>query len=69
MYRTDPATFADVVRGRQSPQEAFFARRIEIEGDVEKALKLAVLFDHFLAEERPSCRAQGGERMPSAVRV
>jgi thioester reductase-like protein/putative sterol carrier protein len=49
-YRTDPATFDDVIRGRQSPQEAFFARRIEVEGDVEKALKLAVLFGHILAE-------------------
>ena len=51
VYRTDPTAFDDVVRGRQSPQEAFFARRIEVEGDVEKGLKLAVLLGLFLAEE------------------
>ena len=50
VYRTDPVTFDNVVRGRSSPQEAFFARRVEIGGDVEKGLKLAVLFGLFLAE-------------------
>ena len=29
---------------------AFFQRRIEIVGDVEKALKLTFLFDQFLKE-------------------
>jgi nucleoside-diphosphate-sugar epimerase len=50
VYRTDTATFVEVVHGRQSPQDAFFARRIDIEGDVEKALKLAVLFGRFVQE-------------------
>ncbi len=50
VYRTDPATFEAVVRGRQSPQEAFLDRRIEIAGDVEKGLKLAVLFERFVKE-------------------
>ena len=50
VYRTDAPTFAAVVRGRETPQEAFFDRRIEVEGDVEKALKLAVLFGHFARE-------------------
>jgi nucleoside-diphosphate-sugar epimerase len=49
-YRMDAATFEDVVRGRLAPQEAFLARRIEIEGDVERGLKLAVLFDHLVKE-------------------
>lgn len=49
-YRLDTATFDDVVRGKQSPQEAFFARRIEVRGNLEKALKLAVLFGHFVQE-------------------
>jgi thioester reductase-like protein len=49
-YRLDPATFAAVVHGRLAVQEAFFARRIEIEGDVEKALKLAVLFARLVHE-------------------
>jgi nucleoside-diphosphate-sugar epimerase len=50
VYRMDRATFDSVVRGRESPQAAFFARRIEIEGDLEKALKLAVLFGQFVKE-------------------
>jgi hypothetical protein len=49
-YRTDTATFAAVVGGRQTPQDAFFARRIEIAGDMEKALKLTVLFGQFLKD-------------------
>jgi thioester reductase-like protein len=59
-YRTDTATFAEVVRGAQTPQEAFFARRIEVSGDVEKALKLAVLFHQFLKEVpyRPRCLSE-----------
>jgi len=50
IYRMDRATFEAVVRGRQSPQDAFLARNIEIKGDLEKGLKLAVLFDHFVKE-------------------
>jgi hypothetical protein len=50
IYRTDAATFAAIIQGRQIPQEAFFARRIEIEGELEKGLKLAVLFGHFVRE-------------------
>jgi len=50
VYRMDQTTFEAIVRGCQSPQEAFLARRIEIGGDVEKGLKLAVLFDHFVKE-------------------
>jgi thioester reductase-like protein len=51
-YRTDVATFAAVVGGTVTPQEAFFDRQIEVAGDVETALKLAVLFGRF-AEEFP----------------
>jgi nucleoside-diphosphate-sugar epimerase len=49
-YRMDAQTFEAIVRARLSPQDAFFARRVEIEGDVEKGLKLAVLFSHFVEE-------------------
>jgi nucleoside-diphosphate-sugar epimerase/predicted lipid carrier protein YhbT len=49
-YRTDAATFDGLVRGRETAQNAFFDRRIEIEGDMEKALKLAPLIERFLAE-------------------
>jgi hypothetical protein len=33
-----------------TPQEAFFARQIEIDGDIERALKLAVLLEQFITE-------------------
>jgi thioester reductase-like protein len=49
-YRTDAATFAAIVRGRLSPHDAFLARQVEIDGDVEKGLKLAVLFARFVQE-------------------
>jgi hypothetical protein len=49
-YRTDAPTFAAVVQGRTTAQQAFFSRRIAIEGDVEKALKLAVLFEQFVKD-------------------
>jgi thioester reductase-like protein len=49
-YRTDVDAFAEVIGGRLSPQEAFFARRFDVEGDVEKGLKLAVLFGRFVEE-------------------
>jgi SCP-2 sterol transfer family len=50
VYRTDTATFTAIVEGRQTPQEAFFAQRIEIEGDMEKALTLATLIESFTRE-------------------
>jgi thioester reductase-like protein len=49
-YHTDTGTFHAVVSGLQTPQEAFFEQRIAITGDLETALKLAVLFGQFLAE-------------------
>jgi nucleoside-diphosphate-sugar epimerase len=49
-YRMDPVTFEAVVLGRLSPHDAFLTRRIEVEGDVEKGLKLAVLFGLFVQE-------------------
>jgi thioester reductase-like protein len=50
IYRTDAATFHAVVNGTETPQEAFFKERVAIKGDLETALKLAVLFGLFLAE-------------------
>jgi len=49
-YHTDAETFRAVVSGFQTPQEAFFDQRIAITGDMETALKLAVLFGLFLSE-------------------
>ena len=47
-YRTDAETFTRLVCGRQSPQEAFFAGRVAMTGDLEKGLKLAAMFEQFL---------------------
>jgi thioester reductase-like protein len=49
-YHSDTTTFHAVVSGLQTPQEVFFEQRIAITGDLECALKLAVLFGQFLAE-------------------
>ena len=53
-YHIDTATFQDVVSGVQTPREAFFEQRIRITGDLEIALKLAVLFGQFLTENQPA---------------
>jgi thioester reductase-like protein/predicted lipid carrier protein YhbT len=40
-------TFAAIVGGRLAPQQAFFQRRIHLEGDVETGLKLATVLAAF----------------------
>ncbi len=64
-YHTDPATFAAVVEGRLAPQQAFFAERIAITGDLEVALKLAALFGEFL-RETSAAQPQHPEAMDAA---
>ncbi|QVL33479.1 SDR family oxidoreductase [Telmatocola sphagniphila] len=49
-YISDTQTFAAIISGRQSPQEAFFEQKIAIKGDVESGLKLAYLFGQFITE-------------------
>jgi thioester reductase-like protein len=49
-YRMDSSIFEALLEGRQTPQRAFFDGHIEIDGDIEKALKLALFIEHFLAE-------------------
>lgn len=46
-YVCDTDTFLGVVTGAVHPQEAFFDRRIEMEGDLELALRLAVMLGPF----------------------
>ena len=65
IYRTDTATFEDVVQGRQNPQQAFFEERIAISGDLETALKLAALFHQFL-QERATVNLQRTETVNAA---
>jgi hypothetical protein len=47
VFHMDTPTFEAIVGCRQTLQEAFFAQRIEVEGDVEKALALANLIQNF----------------------
>ena len=56
VYRTDAATFAAVVEGRETAHDAFLDRRLDVAGDVEKGLKLAVLFARFVEEFAPPPR-------------
>jgi thioester reductase-like protein len=52
-YRMDAPTFEGLIHGRQTTQRAFFDGRIEIDGNMEKALMLALLIEQFLVE-RPA---------------
>jgi thioester reductase-like protein len=49
-FRLDVQTFAAIVTGKETPQVAFFRRRIEISGNIERGLKLAMLFNQFVRE-------------------
>lgn len=48
-YEVDTEAFWAIVRGRLSPQAAFFARRTEIAGDLFLGLKLAKVLGLFFA--------------------
>jgi thioester reductase-like protein len=50
IYRIDAEVFLRLIRGQQSAQKAFLEGQIEIEGDMEKALLLAMFIEQFLAE-------------------
>jgi thioester reductase-like protein len=49
VYRTDAMTFGRLIRGQETAQGAFFEGRIEIDGDMEKALKLGFFIEQVLA--------------------
>lgn len=61
-YRMESAILTSLIVGRQSAQQAFLDGLIEIDGDMEKALKLALLIEQFLAE-----RASPAQRAMEAV--
>jgi thioester reductase-like protein len=66
VYRTDVETFAAVVRAAQTPQSAFFSRRIQITGSIEKGLKLATLFARFVREHPYQPATEGRHAFTSA---
>jgi nucleoside-diphosphate-sugar epimerase len=49
-YRMEASTLDNLIRGRQTPQQAFQEGHIQIDGDMEKALKMAMLIERFLEE-------------------
>ena len=46
-FSLDAATLAEVVAARCTPAEAFFEKRIELEGDVETGLVLSTVLEPF----------------------
>lgn len=50
VFVADNSALAAIVGGELSPQQAFFDRRIEIEGNIEMGLKLAMVFGQFIEE-------------------
>jgi len=50
LYQADANTFQQILAGDLNIRQAFFERRINIDGDVERALLLAVLFEDLLQE-------------------
>ena len=49
-FATDTETFRRIVEGDISTQEAFFQRSVEIRGQIETGLKLAMIFQQFVRE-------------------
>ena len=49
-YRVSESAFWDVVSGRIDPPQLFLSGQAEIDGDLEKALKLAMIFSAFTRE-------------------
>ena len=47
LFRLDTATLLEVVAARVAPAEAFFAKRIDLEGDMELGLKLSTVLAPF----------------------
>ncbi|MCG3179780.1 MAG: hypothetical protein BIFFINMI_02124 [Phycisphaerae bacterium] len=50
LYRLDGRTLGEVIDGQRSPQAAFLDDRVSIDGDMELALKLAMIFQQFMNE-------------------
>lgn len=49
-YRLDVRTFFSIVTAKLDPQDAFLSGRIELQGDIERALKMAMVLHQFNGE-------------------
>ena len=65
VFRTDTATFWELVQNRITPHRAFFEQKVAIDGDIEMGLKLATLFGRFLEEQPLPLR--GDKEQPHAA--
>ena len=63
-YQLDVLTFAEVVEGRLTPQQAFCERRLDMSGDLETGMKLAVLFTHLLHDDKEAVRESSRRLAP-----
>jgi nucleoside-diphosphate-sugar epimerase len=61
VFESDGDTLAAIVDGKLSPQQAFFDRRIEIAGNIEMGLKLAMIFGQFIVEFPYAHEVKGGQ--------
>jgi hypothetical protein len=61
VFEADGETLAAIVAGELSPQQAFFDRRIEIAGNIEMGLKLAMIFGQFIVEFPYAHEVKGGQ--------
>lgn len=62
LFKVDSSAFFDVVSGRLSPQEAFFRRRIDIEGEIDTGLHLAAVLAEFFRKFPFIAETAAGER-------
>jgi hypothetical protein len=49
-YRVDASTFLQVISAQADPQEMFLSGRVDLFGDVERALKMAMVLHQFSRE-------------------
>jgi predicted lipid carrier protein YhbT len=61
-YRADVETFFKAISGRAHPQEFFFGGGAEVFGDVERALKMAMILNAFSREHPCDRQMLGDER-------
>jgi thioester reductase-like protein/predicted lipid carrier protein YhbT len=59
-YLTDSNTFERIVKGKLSPQQAFFRKKIDIKGNIETGLKLATVLAAFFRKYPYECGEKNG---------
>jgi thioester reductase-like protein len=65
-YGIEAPILDSLIQGRQTAQQAFLEDHIQIDGDMEKALKMAMLLEQFLAEINEN-QSQRREKLHAAA--